>query len=448
MMKLSRYCIASEPFGDFNSGDTSRVILSGRTGEIRVIGTHGWDLLIDEQFSAADLPADMRYELMEIEALVPQEENELAVILDRNAAAQEDTGQFYLVIQPTASCQLGCGYCGQAHTSRKLTDIDTGRIAALVREKLETGRFEHFQVGWFGAEPLNALPKIYELSAAFKTATAENRCSYGAKVVTNGMKLTLPTALKLAREANVRLVEVTLDGDKPFHDKRRFTKKNQPSFDRIYDNLLKVARSPEVTFQLNIRCNVDEHNVEGVFPLIDRLAADGLQDRIQFYTAPIHSWGNDAHLQAVELARYAKWEVNCLAHLVNKGFKPGLVPNRKNVVCMVAMKDGLLIDAYGEAFDCTEVSYVPAYGSDNSYKIGTLGEGIDQDKRTIFSQYLGNVKQGGLPCATCEILPICGGSCPKQWNEGLSPCPPTKLNIRDRMLLQYCASKVREQEPA
>ncbi|GGB50164.1 radical SAM/SPASM domain-containing protein [Roseibium aquae] len=448
MLKLSKYCIASEPFGDFASGDTKHVLLSGRTGEIRVIGAQGWDLLSAPDFSGNDLPGDLRYELMSIEALVPEQEDELTVILDRNRAAQEDTGQFYLVIQPTASCQLGCGYCGQAHTSQKLDDLDTDRLVTMVSEKLETGRFEHFQVGWFGAEPLNALSKIYELSVAFEKAAAKAGCSYGAKVVTNGMKLTVPTALKLAREAGVRLVEITLDGDREFHDKRRFTKKNQPSFDRIYGNLLKVATHPDIDFQINIRANVDEHNVEGVFALIDRLASDGLQERIRFYTAPVHSWGNDAHLQAVELARYAKWELNCLAYLVNRGFRSGLVPNRKNVVCMAAMKNGLLVDAYGEAFDCTEVSYVPAYGSDNTYKIGTLAEGIDANKRKIFSEYLGNVKSGELPCASCEILPICGGSCPKQWNEGLTPCPPTKLNIRGRLLLHYCASKIREEIPA
>jgi uncharacterized protein len=33
------------------------------------------------------------------------------------------------------------------------------------------------------------------------------------------------------------------------------------------------------------------------------------------------------------------------------------------------------------------------------------------------------------------MLPVCGGSCPKQWLEELNPCPPTKLNIEDRLLL-------------
>lgn len=442
MLKLSRYCVASEPFADSDSGHIKHVIMSGRTGEVRVIDAQAWDNLTASDEGYADISPQTRYELTEIEALVPEGEDELSVILSRNEAAQKDSRLFYLVIQPTASCQLGCGYCGQEHTNQILDTADTKKLVDLAEHKLSAGDVEVFQVGWFGAEPLNALNKVYELSAKFQKLSERHGCAYGAKVVTNGVKLKHGVAARLNHTCGVKMVEITLDGDKSFHDKRRFTKKQRPSFDKIYQNLLAVARDPDIDFRLNIRCNVDEENVDGVFPLIERLADDGLQDRIQFYTAPVHSWGNDAHLRAVEKERYARWEVECIAFLVNKGFRPSIVPNRKDVVCLAAMDHGLLVDAYGEAFDCTEVSFVPTYGDDNVFKIGAMNNGVDQGARSIFKDYAKGVAHGDYPCGSCEILPLCGGSCPKQWNEGLCPCPPTKFNIRERMLLHYCASKL------
>jgi uncharacterized protein len=44
------------------------------------------------------------------------------------------------------------------------------------------------------------------------------------------------------------------------------------------------------------------------------------------------------------------------------------------------------------------------------------------------------------------MLPTCGGGCPKEWSEGRKPCPPTKLNITERMLLTYALIKKRKEE--
>jgi uncharacterized protein len=45
-------------------------------------------------------------------------------------------------------------------------------------------------------------------------------------------------------------------------------------------------------------------------------------------------------------------------------------------------------------------------------------------------------------CATCPMLPVCGGACPKSWLEGMAPCPSTKHNIQQRLLLAYAVSRL------
>ena len=48
-------------------------------------------------------------------------------------------------------------------------------------------------------------------------------------------------------------------------------------------------------------------------------------------------------------------------------------------------------------------------------------------------------------CWTCPMLPTCGGACPKEWSEGRIPCPPTKFNIKERMLLAVVRSQNHQQ---
>lgn len=39
-------------------------------------------------------------------------------------------------------------------------------------------------------------------------------------------------------------------------------------------------------------------------------------------------------------------------------------------------------------------------------------------------------------------MPVCGGGCPKSWKEGIKPCPSTKFNIKDKLLLHYATNKL------
>jgi uncharacterized protein len=129
------------------------------------------------------------------------------------------------------------------------------------------------------------------------------------------------------------------------------------------------------------------------------------------------------------------------------GFNVGLIPKRNKVVCMAVQPDSALVDAYGNLFNCTEVSYVPTYEIEtdssekrNRYAIGDLRRGEDPKQREVLSSFYDKVETGEYPCHSCNMLPTCGGACPKQWLEGIKPCPPAKYNIKERLILQYLLS--------
>jgi uncharacterized protein len=156
---------------------------------------------------------------------------------------------------------------------------------------------------------------------------------------------------------------------------------------------------------------------------------------MSFYCAPVHSWGNDAHDSALAFDEYATREIEWLNKAATLGFAVQLIPQRKEITCLAVRKSGDLVAATGELFNCTEVSYVPSYGNPNARAIGTLESGEVLGRRNLLADFNDRVEAHEFPCAECYLLPACGGSCPKLWQEGLIPCPSTKNNIGQRLLL-------------
>ena len=60
----------------------------------------------------------------------------------------------------------------------------------------------------------------------------------------------------------------------------------------------------------------------------------------------------------------------------------------------------------------------------------------------MFGAFGDRVERGEVPCRSCAMLPVCGGSCPKAWLEGEVPCPSAKDNIGLRLVLAYAKGVV------
>jgi uncharacterized protein len=439
-LKLSRYVVITRSFKDRRDGVQKCIIYSTRSGQTRVMPRAYHHFL--ERGQLDQLPHDVVKQLVLIEALVPADEDELSTILAENTAAAGEGEELYYVIQPTASCQLGCGYCGQAHTNKLLSEDDQTRTLARLEERLRRRSYRRLAIAWFGAEPLMGLPVIRSFTPRAQALAAEQGCTYVAKVVTNGLALTPATARELVETHGVNQIEITLDGTAEFHDARRHTKKGTATFAKIYEHLIALCRS-ELDVKISVRCNVDRRNADGVAPLIAQLAADGVHQRLRFYCASVYDWGNDAHELALPIEEYAAREIEWLAYMERLGFGVRYVPGRKRVVCMAVRPQSELVDAYGNLFNCTEVSYVPAYGEPNLYRIGTSGGGETPGARkrlalTVFNE---RVAAGQYDCPSCRMLPVCGGGCPKRWDEGKRACPAAKFNIEQRLLVEYAVTR-------
>jgi uncharacterized protein len=444
-MKLSYYSIFSEPLNERDDV----ALLATRTGQSCVITKEAQDHLLEGRFEL--LSDELRTRLVDIELLVDPEQDELQYIIDENKRSIKKTdGSLYIVIQPSANCQLGCDYCGQSHTKDYISASLQEKLVERTRNKLQEKNYPGLSVGWFGGEPLMGLSQIRLLTKEFLKLAEEQGIRYSSSIVTNGLSLKEDIFLELVRDLKVSHIEVTLDGTQEFHDNVRHTKKKEKTFDIILSNLEKILNRDDfesLNCPISIRCNVDHRNVEGVSPLIQLLAEKGLHQKIQyFYPIGIYSWGgNDAQTKSLTKEEFAQMEIDWLIEMLDLGYRPGFMPNRVKNVCMAVSDSSEMYDAFGNIFDCTEVSYSDTYG--DGYVLGNLKfDEVTYSSTRTFSNWNDQILANEFQCFSCKMLPVCGGCCPKSWREGRRACPNSKFNIKEKLALAYVIASSGEYE--
>lgn len=437
--KLSKYLVFSEPIIQ----NKFRLVYSTRSTTMLLINVDLYQKLLDGFF---DLIEKKSFEeILNLQIAVPFDFDELSSIIQENKSVIRDETLLYQVIAPSANCQLGCGYCGQVHTKNNLDERLNDKLIERITKNLNAKNHKQLLIGWFGAEPLMGLKNIKELSLRLKKLAHDHNCSYSAKMVTNGLSLKKNIFYDLVENYNVKGFEITLDGTEEHHDIRRHTKLKEKTFNLIFKNLKEIVSDPRfelLNCSIKIRCNVDESNYKSTFDLIELLSSENILNKISFYTAPIHSWGNDAHLNSLSLNDYSKFQIEEYLFLMGKNHSFTILPSIKtNIVCTSLHDNAEVFDADGNVYNCTEISQVPAYKEENTFTLGKLYDSSYTNEERSYSNWNDDILNGEVPCTNCRILPICGGACPKLWKEGISPCPPIKYNIEDRLLLEFSKRK-------
>lgn len=437
--KLSGYLVFSQPI------ITNKYVLvySTVSTTMILIQLDLYHILMTNVFDEID--NDLLENLVKNKILVSEDFNELDAIIKENKNAIQNENLLYQVISPSANCQLGCGYCGQVHTKNGLDENLNKKIVERIAKNLKAKDYKELGISWFGAEPLMGLLNIKKLSKELMELASTNKCSYSAKMITNGLSLKKDIFFDLVENYKVKDFEITLDGTAENHDLRRHTKLKEKTFGLIFKNLKDIVSDPkfdQLKCFIRIRCNVDGSNYKSAFDLIELLDNEKILNKISFYTAPVHSWGNDAHLSSLSQRDYSKFQIEEYLMLMKKNHSIGILPGKKtNIVCTSLHENAEVFDADGNVYNCTEISQVEVYKEVEAYKIGKLNNESYSNSERPFSSWNDDILNGEVPCTTCRILPICGGACPKLWKEGISPCPPIKYNIEDRLLLEFSKRK-------
>ncbi len=213
--------------------------------------------------------------------LVPSRESERESLREYFANVREDGDTLRVTVLTTLQCNFACDYCLQGdhddHNlfAHKMTLETAAEVAQWIKARLEEVRPRRLALTFFGGEPLLNLPVVYYLAEQGHAITAALGVRQTINIVTNGLLLT-PELVDRLKPLGLSGVKVTLDGDKDTHDRMRPLRGRQGTFDRIVENVRKVADRVPIT----IGGNFDEDSVASYPALLDFLRQQEFADKL------------------------------------------------------------------------------------------------------------------------------------------------------------------------
>ena len=320
-----------------------------------------------------------------------------------------------VLLVPTYACNLACPYCYQNGIKHK-TELITKEVAdAFFAHLARQFRGRKPFITLFGGEPLNRSPRQKEIIDYIVKQAADG--GYAIAAVTNGYNLT--EYLDILQQAEVREIQVTLDGPQAVHDARRPTAGGQGTYAKIISGLTATI---ERGIPVNLRAVVDKSNFESLVELAEDLDRRGWLDLppqrfktqigrnselFECYAKPQHLLDQAEHwAMFVQLA--AKYPVLRKFHQPEfKGIKhlgqSGELYLPSYDTCP-ACKTEWVFDLYGDIYSCTATT-----GQDE-YKLGTFYPEYRLREKEVKEWQERSVLT--IPeCRDCAVSLICGGGC-------------------------------------
>ena len=211
--------------------------------------------------------------------------------------AREDRLDLFLL--PHENCNFRCTYCYESFARNKMETWVVEATKRLVLAQSDTLR--SLSTSWFGGEPLLGYDVIRELSAFFVDLCGQLDIRYQSGITTNGYLLDPEKARHLVHDCQVRQFQITLDGPCEQHDRRRHLAGGGGTYERIYENLLRL-KEIEGPFNAMIRVNFDHEVIAAMDDFIRRLRDDFADDpRFLVHFFPIADLGGSTSNEIKEL---------------------------------------------------------------------------------------------------------------------------------------------------
>lgn len=326
---------------------------------------------------------------------------------------ERENDEVQLFFTPWYTCNFSCSYCFQDEYTNVNDNLNIEIVDAFFNYIDEKFNSRNKYITIFGGEPFLNSPKHKKVIE--KVVEGANARNLDIAVVTNGYHIV--EYINILKSANIREIQVTVDGTESIHDSRRMLKGGKGSFAKIVSG---VDLLLENNIQVNLRMIVDKENVSDL-PALARFAIEkGWTKNPLFKTALGRNYelhhcqtNNKRLFQRIEMYQeiyklikeYPEiLEFHKPAFSIAKFiFENGELPNPLFDSCS-GTKTEWAFDYTGRIYSCTAT--VGNIGDE----LGTFYPEIkhindlieDWEDRDVLS-----IKE----CSTCEVRLACGGGC-------------------------------------
>jgi len=330
--------------------------------------------------------------------IIPSNLNEVNQVKMQNRQMIFDTRGYRITINPTLECNFNCWYCYEQHTAGKMGRAVMKSILKHIEREIKEKSLRHVELDWFGGEPLLYFNEIvYPIAKKAKKISQKNNVLFTSTMTTNGYLMNFGMINKF-KEIGLNNFQITLDGDETTHNKIRFGKNKEGSFQKIIENINLLAENPDNI--ISVRINYTAKTLEKISGVVDLFP---IKERISICFQQV--W-QDSVRQQISAEEHKKiFEQNGL-----QIFKHQL--NTKGYVCYADKLQQAVINFDGRVFKCTARDFC------NTKADGLLlPTGEVQWDMALISKRFGNATFENEFCMNCKFLPACMGPCSQKMME-------------------------------
>ena len=258
----------------------------------------------------------------------------------------------HLILLPTEACNFRCVYCYEEFKYKRMEPWVVEGVKRWIASRAD--RLGSLTLSWFGGEPLLARDIILDLMGhAQELARIHPALHVESNATTNGYLLGLAVLEELTARG-VTGYQVSFDGPKRWHDRKRVLAGGRGTFDRIWTNLLR-ARESTAKYTITVRIHADRENAAAIPELIEQFEeAFGADPRFEIFIRGLSRLGGpmDASLPVFEREEgvEAIEQLKTLARA--RGLKI-MEPGEGHSICYAARANSFVVRANGRLNKCT-----------------------------------------------------------------------------------------------
>ncbi len=351
----------------------------------------------------------LKADLERCEILVADDLDEVESVRQKYLGMKEKGSSFSLTIVPTDACNFSCEYCYEKNDNHHVLSPEHQRLLIEGMRK-RCSSLKALNVTWFGGEPLLRPDIVFSLSARLIGLCAEHDIQIRQTLITNAYLLT-DAVLEKIDELGFDDIQITIDGGKRVHDKRRHLKGGGGTFDTVFGNTVNAINAYKT--HVTIRINIDEYLMsrpKHIVEFLDMLYARAIDH--QKFGVNFGRCENvvnqcracSPYVKYPSKYRYGRFAFRFLT--TNQGRYPFIgtikaINSGISPPCGAVTEGSIVVDADGSIKRCWNHVGYP------EYSMGSV-ESMDD----IRNPWLGYDPTTTESCRRCAFLPFCMGGCP------------------------------------
>ena len=294
-------------------------------------------------------------------------------------------------------CNMRCSYYYQNKLHNDKSSINVTQVIDFITTVVKENNYKNLDICFIGGEPLLYYKQLLKIATEINKKLCKKPITFS--VVTNGLLLCNEQLLQELINAHVYSYQITLDGAKDDHDKMRYTKNHEGTFDTIFQNM-KMIQDKYKDINISINCNISISNFNRINQFILFMKKSGIHFPMSFslvFDVP----GNKSYALKARSSAWLNTHICALEH--GYTFEPFY--RDLYLGCAMTQKNYHIIGADNCLYKC-----INAVGNEKFLltPIKDYGQTSYNAKLQPFLDYKVNNKE----CENCEFYPVCYGGCP------------------------------------